>query len=142
MSILLLALKSLRNRWLTASLTVAAIMFSVTLLLGVERIHEGARSSFEATLSGTDMIVGARTGDVQLLLYAVFHIGSAPTNLSWKTFQTLARNPEVAWAIPISLGDSHRGYRVLGTTPDYFERYQFGRKQNLAFAEGRAFQDL
>ncbi len=49
--------------------------------------------------------------------------------------------PEVAWTVPISLGDSHRGHRVLGTTPAYFEHYRYGRKQPLVLAEGRPFED-
>ena len=142
MSILLLSLKSLRNRRLTAGLTVAAIALSVTLLLGVERIREGARSSFENTVSGTDLIVGARSGDVQLLLNSVFRIGVPPTDMSWETYQALKANPDVAWIIPIMLGDSHRGFRVMGTSPDYFEHLKYGRGQSLAFAQGGPFRDV
>ncbi|MGE0765510.1 MAG: ABC transporter permease [Hyphomicrobiaceae bacterium] len=142
MIVLRLALKSLMNRWLTALLTVAAIAVSVMLLLGVEKVRVGARQSFADTISGTDLIVGARTGSLQLLLYSVFRIGNATNNITWASYDEIRRQPEVAWAVPLSLGDSHRGFRVLGTTPDYFRHYRYRRTHRLGFASGKPFSDL
>ena len=141
-SILHLAWASLVNRRTTAALTVLAIAASVALLLGVEKVRTEARASFASTISGTDLIVGARTGATQLLLYSVFRIGNATNNISWRSYQRLAADTEVAWTIPLSLGDSHRGYRVVGTTGDFFRHYRFGRKQALGFAAGEPFDDL
>jgi putative ABC transport system permease protein len=137
-----LALQSLRNRALTGTLTVLAIAVSVVLLLGVEKVRVGARQSFADTISGTDLIVGARSGAIQLLLYSVFRIGNATNNVTWESYQAIAKRPEVAWIVPLSLGDSHRGYRVLGTTRDYFTRYRYRQGQSLAFAAGAPFDDL
>lgn len=142
MAILSLAWKSLKNRRFTALLTVISIALSVSLLVGVEKLRTEARASFANTLSGTDLIVGARSGPVPLLLYSVFRLGDATNNISWESYQDLARNPKVAWTVPISLGDSHRGYRVLGTTPAYFDHYQYARKRSLELAEGQRFNDL
>ncbi|MFO6423961.1 ABC transporter permease [Motilimonas sp. KMU-193] len=139
MAIAKLALKSLYNRRATALLTVFAIALSVTLLLGVERVRTQTKENFANTLSGTDLIVGARTGQVQLLLYSVFRIGNATNNVSWQTYQEFANDKAVKWTVPFSLGDSHRGFRVLGTTQDYFKYYQFGQKQSLSFAQGDVF---
>lgn len=134
-----LAMASLANRRFTAILTAFAIALSVCLLLAVERVRVEARNSFASTISGTDLIVGARSGSVNLLLYSVFRIGNATNNIRWDSYEHFAANPQVKWAIPISLGDSHRGYRVMGTNEAYFEHYQYGRKQNLELASGRAF---
>lgn len=142
MAILRLALASLWNRRLTAILTVLAIAISVMLLLGVEKVRTGAKASFANTISGTDLIVGARSGATQLLLYSVFRIGNATNNISMASYRRLAAHKDVAWTIPFSLGDNHRGYRVLGTNQDYFRHYRYGRKQNLALAEGKPFEDL
>jgi putative ABC transport system permease protein len=142
MPILILAWKSLLNRRGTALLTVLSIGLSVTLLVGVERLRTETRASFANTISGTDLIVGARTGSVQLLLHSVFRIGHATNNLSWASYQEIAAHPRVAWIIPISLGDSHRGYPVLGTNLDYFEHYRFGRGRELVMAEGTPFSGL
>jgi putative ABC transport system permease protein len=137
-----LALLSLKSRALAALLTVLAIAFSVVLLLGVEKVRTGARQSFADTVSGTDLIVGARTGSLQLLLYSVFRIGNATNNLTWQSYQEIAARPEVAWTVPMSLGDSHRGFRVLGTSTAYFERYRYRRGQSLVFREGKPFADV
>jgi putative ABC transport system permease protein len=142
MYLLRLALASLNNRRFTALLTVLAIALSVCLLLAVERVRSEARSSFASTISGTDLIVGARSGSVNLLLYSVFRIGNATNNIRWSSYEWLLDNPKVKWAIPISLGDSHRGYRVMGTDSGYFEHYHYGRGQSLQLAEGRPFEDL
>lgn len=141
MYLLRLALASLNNRRFTALLTVFAIALSVCLLLAVERVRTEARASFASTISGTDLIVGARSGSVNLLLYSVFRIGNATNNIRWDSFAHFAEHPRVSWAIPISLGDSHRGYRVLGTSGAYFEHYRYGRKQPLQVAEGRPFAE-
>lgn len=134
-----LAMASLANRRFTAFLTVFAIALSVCLLLAVERVRTEARASFASTISGTDLIVGARSGSVNLLLYSVFRIGNATNNIRWDSFEHFAQSNQVKWAIPISLGDSHHGYRVMGTNEAYFEHYQFGRQQHLQLAEGRPF---
>jgi len=139
--ILPLAIKSLRNRRFTAGLTVLAIALSVALLLAVERVREESRETFASSVSGTDLIVGARTSPVNLLLSSVFRIGNTTSNVSWQSYQAIAALPEVAWTIPLSLGDSHRGYSVLGTTQDYFDHYRFGRGRQLELARGETFSD-
>lgn len=142
MIVLRLAVLSLANRWVTVALKVLTIAVSVALLLGVEKVRTGARQGFANTISGTDLIVGARSGGVQLMLYSVFRIGNATNNMSWASYSEIAARPEVAWAVPLSLGDSHRGYRVLGTTREYFERYRYGRNRPLALAQGAVFGDV
>ena len=129
MAIVRLAASSVWNRRSTAGLTVLAVAISVAMLLGVEKLRNDARAAFTNTISGTELIVGARSGAVQLLLYSVFRIGNATNNISWESYQDIARHPRVAWTVPISLGDSHRGYRVMGTSREYFERYRYAGGQ-------------
>lgn len=134
-----LALRSLANRRLTAGLTVLSVAVSVALLIGVDRLRTEARASFTSTISGADLIVGARSGPINLLLYSVFRIGDATNNISWGSYGEIAARPGVAWTIPISLGDAHRGFRVLGTDTGYFTHYRFGRERSLELAEGEVF---
>jgi len=142
MPVLNLALKSLWNRRTTALLTISAIAVSVALLLGVQKLRTAAREGFANTVSGVDLIVGARSGPLNLLLYSVFRVGDATANVSWASYQKIARHPDVAWTIPISLGDSHRGFRVMGTDHSYFEHYRFGGTRELRFDSGGPFHDL
>jgi len=139
---LALAARSAWNRRLTLGLTLAAVSLSVALLLGVERLRHDARESFALSVSGTDLVVGARTSPVQLMLYAVFRIGEATNNIRWNAYRAIAADPAIAWTIPISLGDSHRGYPVLGTTPDYFAHFRYGNARPLAFSAGRRFDGV
>lgn len=142
MIFLRLALRSLAARWLTVSLTVLAVALSIALFLGVEKLRTGAKASFADTISGTDLIVGARSGGVQLLLYSVFRIGNATNNVTWESFEDIRDMPGIDWAVPLSLGDSHRGFRVLGTTAEYFDRYRFRSDRGLSFTAGAAFDDV
>lgn len=141
-SIFGLAWRSLMNRKVSALLTVLAIALSVALFLGVEKARNAAKSGFDNTISGTELIVGAPSGQINLLLYSVFRLGNATAEISWEAYQALDSREDVAWTIPISLGDNHRGYRVMGTNLNYFEHYKYGQRQDLSFAEGGEFDDL
>ena len=140
--LLTLALASAWNRRFTLTLTLAAIAFSVAMLLGVERTRNAAHESFAHSISGTDLVVGPRTSPVQLMLYAVFRIGEATTNMKWASYQELAQNPDVAWIVPLSIGDSHHGFPVVGTSAEYFERYRYGLSLPLELSAGRRFEGL
>lgn len=134
-----LARKSLWSRKITVGLTVVSITISVLVLIAIQHIKTEAKTSFTNTVSGVDLIVGARTGQLNLLLYSVFRIGNATSNINWESYQTLAKQKQVAWTIPISLGDSHKGFRVLGTTESYFEHFRYANKRALEFAQGQEF---
>ena len=140
--LLSLAARSAWNRRFVLSLVTASIALSTFLLLGIERIRSDVRENFSQSVSGTDLIVGARTGSVQLLLYSVFRIGGATNNIRWSSVQAIARNRAVAWVVPISLGDSHRGFPVVATSLDYFDHFQYGDHQSLALAQGKRFAGI
>ncbi|KKW68231.1 peptide ABC transporter permease [Lampropedia cohaerens] len=141
-ALLRLAWQSAMNRRFTLGLTVFSIALSTFMLLGVERLRADVRESFTSAVSGTDLVVGARTGSVQLLLYSVFRVGAATNNIRWHSVQDIAGMRGVAWTIPLSLGDSHRGYPVLGTSSAYFQHFRYGSAQPLRLREGKPFEDL
>jgi putative ABC transport system permease protein len=138
----MLALRSAWNRRMTLGLVMLTIALSVSMLLGVERIRRDAYNNFAQSVSGTDLVVGARTSPVQLMLYAIFRMGEATNNIRWESVEQLARHPSVAWTIPLSLGDSHHGFPVLGTSAAYFERFRYGDDRPLAFTAGKPFAQL
>ena len=133
------SLASLKHRRVTAGLTILAIMVSVFVYLSVEHVRTQAKASFSRTVSGVDLIVGPRTGPLNLLLASVFRLGAVPNAIDGHDIEWLTTHPMVNWSIPLALGDSHRGYRVLGTTDAYFQHYKFGDKQPLTFAKGHPF---
>ncbi|HLL19231.1 MAG TPA: ABC transporter permease [Rubrivivax sp.] len=133
------ALRSAWNRRGTLALVVLSIALATALLLSLERLRTDIRSSFSLAVSGTDLVVGARTGPVQLMLYAVFRVGGATNNVKVESLRAVAAHRAVAWVVPLALGDSHRGHPVLGTTSEYFARFAYGERQPLVLAQGRAF---
>lgn len=137
-----LAIKSLLDRKGSIVLSLMAMTVSIFVLLGVEHIRHQTKDSFANTISGVDLIVGAKTGDLNLLLYSVFKIGNPTNNISWQSFENIAASPKVKWAIPMSLGDSHKGFRVLGTTRDYFQYFSYGKQHPLIFKKGKAFNHV
>ncbi|MCC2607123.1 ABC transporter permease [Planctobacterium marinum] len=140
--ILSIASGSLKSRKSSVILTIISLVVSISLLLSVEHIRSEAKDSFGRTVSGVDLIVGARTGQLNLLLYSVFRVGNATNNIDWATFEKIQADELVKWAIPVSLGDSHKGYRVMGTSSDYFKHFRYGQKQLLDFQQGEAFGDI
>jgi putative ABC transport system permease protein len=136
MTLLRLAWLSLRSRMFTTGLTVFSIALSMLLLVGVDRIRQGTQVGFEGTLSQTDLVVGARGGSLPLLLYAVFHIGTANNDISYASYQHFASHPAVLWTIPLSLGDSHHGFRVVATDDNFYEHYRYRGDRSLQLAEG------
>jgi len=139
MRLLELAWRSLLNRRVSVILTFMSMMLSVIVVIGVEHIRSQARESFTRTISGVDLVVGARTSQLNLLLYAIFRIGSAANNVSWDSYELITADPRVKWSIPLALGDSHRGYRVLGTTPEFFEHFRYGPGLKPLLREGAIF---
>ena len=136
MTLLLLAFQSLRSRAVTTGLTVFSIALSVMLLAGVDTLRNGARTGFAGTVSHTDLVAGARGGDLPLLLSTIFHVGNASNNISWESYQHFAHHPAVAWTIPISMGDSFHGYRVVATDENLYAHYQYRGGHALAFDSG------
>ena len=140
--LLKLTLNSLYARLLTVAMTVFAISLSLMLYMSVEKLRTSAYTSFTDTISQTDLIVGARTSSVQLLLYSVFRIGNATNNITWESYEDVINKKEVAWSVPISLGDSHKGFRVMGTNSEFFKRYKFRGGQSIELEQGKNLDDL
>ena len=140
--LLKLTFNSLYARLLTVAMTVFAISLSLMLYMSVEKLRTSAYTSFTDTISQTDLIVGARTSSVQLLLYSVFRIGNATNNITWESYEDVIDRKEVAWSVPISLGDSHKGFRVMGTNNEFFKRYKFRGGQSIELEQGNNLDDL
>ncbi len=140
--LLKLTFNSLYARLLTVGMTVFAISLSLMLYMSVEKLRTSAYTSFTDTISQTDLIVGARTSSVQLLLYSVFRIGNATNNITWESYEDVINKKEVAWSVPISLGDSHKGFRVMGTNSEFFKRYKYRGEQSIELEQGKNLDDL
>ena len=143
MSILFnLTINSLLSRKVTVFLTIISLTLSISLFMSVDNLRIGAKKSFFGNVKSGDLIIGSRSGEIQLLLYSLFQIGSPVNNISWSSYKQILKNPNVDWTIPLSLGDSHKQFRVLATNKEYFKRYRYRKNKKLIFKEGNTFEGL
>ena len=141
MNLVKLAFKSIRHRSFATTATVFSVVLSLLLLFSVERVRRSVEDSFTQTVFGVDLLVGARTGSLQLVLFSVFNIGQVTNNVSYDSYDKIHHHPDVEWTIPISLGDGHKGYRVVGTTTEFFEHYQVRSNEHLKMLNGAIFTE-
>ena len=135
-----LLLRSLHDRRFSLSLIVLALAAAVALFISVQNIQRMTKDGFENTIANVDLVVAARGSDIQVLLSAVFGIGSTNSLMAAQSVRDIADLPEMAWHVPVSLGDSHKGFRVIGTTNAIFahvladgdKRYRFNKVLSLA----------
>ena len=137
-----LALKSLFSRKTTVILTLVSFTLSITLFLSIDTLRLGAKKSFFGNVKSGDLILGAKSGEIQLLLYSLFQIGSPTNNISWDSYKNYSKHPDVSWTIPISLGDSHKQFRVLGTNNQYFKYFSYRNNKKLEFKNGEKLKYL
>ena len=137
-----LLLKSIRSRIIPTSLVTISLMASMVLLLSIERIQQGAEEGFNQSISGVDVIIGPRSSSLELVLYTVFHLGRPTNNITTKTIDDIKLRNDIDWIVPIALGDSHKGFRVIATQSNYFEHIKYSDNQSLTFLKGRAFYEL
>lgn len=124
--------RSLRQHALSTTVTAAATALAGGLLMTVWVVKDQAQSAFTGMTGGADAVLGARGSKLQLVLNAVFHLDESPGNVAWEDVEAIRRAPGVEVAVPLASGDNYRGYRVVGTLPEYFT--------GLEFAPGRHFQ--
>ncbi|MBV8881808.1 MAG: ABC transporter permease, partial [Planctomycetaceae bacterium] len=124
MSLWKIVLTNIRQRRLSSTLTAASIALGVAIVVAVLALRAQVQEGFRQSAFGYELVVGAkRLGALQLVLNTVYHLESSPGNIPWSRYQDLAAHKAVAAAIPISVGDSYRGARVIGTTPEFFTAF-------------------
>jgi putative ABC transport system permease protein len=124
MKTLSLAWTYLWSRPLSAALNLLLLSLGLASITFLLLVSNQLNKAFERDLQGIDLVVGAKGSPMQLILSGVFHIDVPPGNIPLKAVQELQKNPMVAQLIPISLGDSLRNFRIVGTSPDYISHYQ------------------
>jgi len=129
-----LALRYLVSRPLAALLNLVLLTLGLASITFVLLVSTQVSRAFQRDLAGIDLVVGAKGSPIQLILAGVFHIDVPPGNVPLADIRALQQHPQVGQLIPLSLGDSLRGFRIVGTTPEYLAHYR------LRPAQGRAWQ--
>jgi putative ABC transport system permease protein len=155
MSLFKIAWRSIQQRWLASALTMISMALGVMLVVGVLLLMGIVTESFRSNSSlGYNMIVGANGGDLQMTLNTVYYLSKPVENIPY-TYYLDFKGPEMRpdgqlgkfaqyaeFAIPLCLGDYYKEYRVIGTTPELFDDFEYdaelGRKYEMS--QGRNFK--
>lgn len=137
-SLLHLVWGSMRANWFTTAITVVLTALSLGLSLSTLALRSQARQAFLNGSGGYDAVLGARGSALQLVLNSLYHLETSPGNIPWSLYQATAEEPGVRRAYPLVVGDSFRGFRVVGTVPELLTDPP-GESGPLRFAQGEVF---
>ena len=129
-----LAFKNMVSKPLNLALSLMLLWLSISLVTFVFQLSEQLSGQLDKNIAPFDMVVGAKGSPLQLVLSSVLHIDVPTGNIPLSEAKKLQKHPFVKIAIPVSYGDNHKGYRILGTEPGYLEQY------NAELASGTLFQ--
>ncbi len=128
--------KSLRQHALSTTITVLSVALASGLVMSVFAIDKQTYEAFTGGTMGYDAVLGARGSQLQLVLNTVFHLETSPGNIPWNLYQTIKQDPRVELAIPYALGDNYHGFRLVGTTEEIFNRFEYQPKRKFTFRPG------
>jgi len=134
MNILSLSFRNLISRPLGNILSLVLLALGVGMVALLLHVNNHVQQQMENNIRGIDMVVGAKGSPLQLILSAVYHIDAPTGNIPLSEVEKLKKNPWVSTAIPLSYGDSYKGYRIVGTDHQYPEHYE------ATVAEGRLWE--
>ncbi len=142
MVVLLIVYKSLRHHLVSTLVSAFAIALAGGLLMAVWVVKQEANQAFTGVTGGFDAVLGARSSKLQLVLNSIFHLEDSPGNIAASDVDAIRNNPAVEVALPIAVGDNYKGYRLVGTTPELFDRVEYaaGRRYRI-LPPGRPFAD-
>jgi putative ABC transport system permease protein len=141
MTLWLIVLRSLRQHALSTVITALSIALAGGLLMSVWTVKEQSHATFTGVNGGFDAVLGARGSKLQLVLNAIFHLEASPGNLAWQDYMDIKTNPFVSLAIPLAVGDNFKGYRLVGTLPELFEKVEYAPGKHYELADGDSFFD-
>lgn len=138
----LLARRSLEQHRLSTGVTAMSVGLATGLLVAVFVLADQSRATFAAGSFGFDAVLGARGSSLQLVLNSVYHLETSPGNIPWALYREVKENPMygVEMALPYAVGDNFRGYRIVGTSPELFQKYQPKPGRALGFRAGGPFE--
>ena len=139
MTVLGVALRYLRGRWITTTLSAVSIALGVSLVLASVLLSRGIEKAFVEGATDYSLVVGAKGSPTQLVLSVVFRMDTATPNILRATYDRLASDPRVEVAVPVALGDAYQGFRYVATSPAYFAAFPWRRK-SFTVTEGRFFR--
>lgn len=160
MNFLYLSRKNLSKKPLSTFLTLLLFALGISLITVLLLLNQQFQKQFDKNLAGIDLVIGAKGSPLQLILSGMYHLDAPTGNIPIAEIQPFLRenHPLIGKVVPLSLGDSYKGFRIVGTTPDFLELYEgnlqsgaiwkvpmqavigYGVAQNLGLNIGDTFQ--
>ncbi|MBI2923702.1 MAG: ABC transporter permease [Planctomycetes bacterium] len=137
----LIVRRNLAQHALSSTVTALASALGCGLVIAVVVVREQAHDAFVGGPVGFDAVLGARGSQLQLVLNTVFHLETSPGNIPWSMYEDVRKDPQVELAIPYALGDNYRGWRIVGTTPEIFTRFEYRKGRRFQAQPGGRFFD-
>jgi len=128
-----LAWKNLWFKPLNTVLSLVLLTASVAIISLLILLQEQFEKQFSSNIDGVDLVLGAQGSPLQLILSAVYQVDAPTGNIDYNEAEKWMNHPFVKTAIPLAFGDNYRGFRIVGTTPDYLEKYQAKIEQGQVF---------
>lgn len=133
MNFLTLAIASIRSRPMHSALCMAAVAAGIALLCAVFLFSHSVADGFGRNAKNIDIVVGTKGSPLQMVLSSVYHVDIPAGNITMDDYNNLKRNHNIRRAIPLALGDNHKGFRMVGSTADYLNLY------GAEFKDGKVF---
>lgn len=138
-TIFLMVRRSLRQHFVSTAITALCVALATGLIMAVFAINQQTRQAFTGGPVGFDAVLGARGSQLQLVLNSVFHLETSPGNIPWSMYKAVEKQRGVSLAVPYAVGDNYRGYRIVGTTGDMFDKFEYQKGKKFEMARGRTF---
>lgn len=139
MTLALIVRRSLRQHLFSTLITAFSIALAGGLLMAVWVVKAQSQNTFTQVNTGFDAVLGARGSKLQLVLNAIFHLEASPGNLPFADYEFIRQHPAVKLAVPIAVGDNLRGYRIVGTIPEFFREVEYTPGHTFALSAGKLF---
>lgn len=140
-SLFFIVARSMRQHLLSTIITIISAGLASGLVMSVFTVSEQSKTAFTGGDIGYDAVLGAKGSELQLVLNTVFHLEASPGNIPWSLYQSVKGDSRVRYAIPYALGDNLNGYRIVGTTTEIFDTFEFQKGKKFTFAEGGPFDE-
>jgi putative ABC transport system permease protein len=124
MNVFTISIKNFLNKRLTNGLSIMLMALGVGIISLIITINKQLDEKFSNNIKGIDMVIGAKGSPLQLILSSIYQIDAPTGNINYQDAKTISKNPFIKKAIPISIGDSYAGYRIIGTDTNYLAHYK------------------
>ncbi|MCE7073449.1 MULTISPECIES: FtsX-like permease family protein [unclassified Dyadobacter] len=124
MNVVKISLANLKEKKLNSFLSALLLTLGIGMISLLLLLNKQLDEQFRRNIRGIDMVVGAKGSPLQLILSSIYQIDAPTGNVPLAEVDALRKNPFVKTVIPLSMGDSYQGFRIVGTTPKYIEHFQ------------------